>query len=75
MEVSVEGKVGLVTGASRGIGQATAAELAQSGAAGITITSRKPENIETAAAELIEAGVERDRSWRCRPGRFRGVGR
>ena len=50
----------LVTGASRGIGQATAAEFARSGAAGITITSRKPENIETAAAELIEAGVDEE---------------
>lgn len=61
MEVSVEGKVVLVTGASRGIGQATAFEFAMSGAEGITITSRKPENIETAAAELIAAGVDPDR--------------
>ncbi len=61
MDVSVEGKVVLVTGASRGIGQATALEFALSGAEGITITSRKPENIETAAAELIGAGVDPDR--------------
>jgi len=60
MDVSVEGKVVLVTGASRGIGQATAAEFARSGAAGITITSRKPENIETAAAELIASGVDEE---------------
>lgn len=61
MKVSVEGKVALVTGASRGIGQATALELGRSGASGITITSRKPENIEEAAAELAEAGVGADR--------------
>jgi NAD(P)-dependent dehydrogenase (short-subunit alcohol dehydrogenase family) len=61
MEVSVEGKVVIVTGASRGIGQATALEFARSGAEGVTITSRKPENIEAAAAELIDAGVAPDR--------------
>jgi NAD(P)-dependent dehydrogenase (short-subunit alcohol dehydrogenase family) len=61
MEVSVDGKVVIITGASRGIGQATALEVARSGAAGVVITSRKPENIEAAAAELIGAGVEADR--------------
>jgi NAD(P)-dependent dehydrogenase (short-subunit alcohol dehydrogenase family) len=58
MQVTVEGKVVLVTGASRGIGQATALEFASSGAEGVTITSRKPENIEAAAAELVDAGVD-----------------
>jgi NAD(P)-dependent dehydrogenase (short-subunit alcohol dehydrogenase family) len=61
MDVSVEGKVGLVTGGSRGIGLATALELARSGAAGVTITSRKQENIDAAAEELIAAGVDPDR--------------
>ena len=61
MDVSVEGKVALVTGASRGIGWATALELARSGATGLTITSRRPETIETAATELIGAGVDSDR--------------
>ncbi len=61
MQVSVEGKVALVTGGSRGIGLATALELASSGASGVTITSRKPENIEAAAEELVAAGVDRGR--------------
>lgn len=58
MDVSVEGKVALVTGASRGIGLATALEFARSGARGVVITSRKPENIEAAAAEMMEQGVD-----------------
>lgn len=61
MDVSVEGRVALVTGASRGIGLATALELARSGASGVTITSRKQENLDSAAAELKEAGVGADR--------------
>ncbi|MDX1467914.1 MAG: SDR family oxidoreductase [Acidimicrobiia bacterium] len=61
MKVSVEGKVAVVTGASRGIGLATALELANSGAFGVTITSRKKENVEAAAGELAEAGVDKER--------------
>ena len=61
MEVSVEGKVALVTGGSRGIGFATARELANSGAIGVAITSRKSENIEAAHTELVGAGVPADR--------------
>ena len=61
MEVSVEGKVVLVTGGSRGIGLATALELANSGALGVAITSRKKENIDAAASELAAAGVSPDR--------------
>ena len=61
MDSRVDGKVAVVTGASRGIGLATALELARSGAAGVVITSRKPENIEPARDELIAAGVSEDR--------------
>lgn len=63
MELSLTGKVAIVTGASRGIGQATALSLAMSDAAGVVITSRKAENLEYASAELVAAGVNEDRLW------------
>lgn len=61
MNVSVADRVALVTGASRGIGQATALELAKSGARGVVITSRKDENASQSRDELIEAGVDADK--------------
>jgi len=51
MDVSLDGKVALVTGASRGIGKAIAAELAASGAK-VMINSRKQEGLEAARAEM-----------------------
>ncbi|HEY7592345.1 MAG TPA: SDR family oxidoreductase [Actinophytocola sp.] len=51
MTPDFDGKVALVTGASRGIGHAIAAELARGGAA-VTISSRKPDMIDAAAEEL-----------------------
>lgn len=61
MEVSVDGKVVLVTGASRGIGQETALTLANSGARGVVITSRKQENVDRSKAELVEGGADPER--------------
>lgn len=46
----------LVTGASRGIGEAIAVGLAQRGAS-IAITGRKPETLEAAAAKLRATGA------------------
>jgi 3-oxoacyl-[acyl-carrier protein] reductase len=51
MDLGLEGRVALVTGASRGIGLGVARELAAEGAA-VAISSRSPERIESAAADV-----------------------
>ena len=56
MDLGLDGRVALVTGASRGIGRAIAAELAAEGAR-VAISSRSP---EAAAAELGVLGVPHD---------------
>ncbi|MFD6390516.1 SDR family oxidoreductase [Nocardia sp. NPDC060259] len=55
MTTDLLGRTALVTGASRGIGLATAAELMRRGA-NVLITARKPEPLEAAAIELRALG-------------------
>jgi len=51
MDIRLDGKVALVTGASRGIGKAIASRFAEAGA-NVMLSSRKPEALEKAAAEI-----------------------
>ncbi|MGA2037571.1 MAG: SDR family NAD(P)-dependent oxidoreductase, partial [Acidimicrobiales bacterium] len=60
MELRLEGKVALVTGASRGIGRAIATRLAEAGA-DVMISSRKSDALEEAAASM--AGLDGSVAW------------
>ncbi len=51
MKISLEGKVALVTGASKGIGRAIAGSMADAGAK-VMLSSRKQDQLEIAAAEI-----------------------
>lgn len=51
MEISLKGKVALVTGASRGIGKAIAKSFVEAGAQ-VMLTSRKEEALRAAASEM-----------------------
>lgn len=55
MNLSLENKVALVTGASRGIGRSIALAMAESGA-DLVIASRKIGDLETAASEIRKTG-------------------
>jgi len=52
---NLEGKVALITGASRGIGRSAALAFAQAGAA-VALTSRKQEDLDRVAEEIRAAG-------------------
>ena len=52
---SLEGKVAIVTGASRGIGRAISIGLAEHGA-DVVLAARKPEDLEDAAQEVKKTG-------------------
>src|SRR5258705_11394402 len=55
MKVRLDGKVGLVTGASKGIGLAIAQGFAAAGAS-VMISSRKADQLETAASTITPTG-------------------
>jgi NAD(P)-dependent dehydrogenase (short-subunit alcohol dehydrogenase family) len=65
-EFNLDGKVAVITGASRGIGLAAAKKLAECGAVCILV-SRKIESLESAAAEITEAG-HRAEAMACHTG-------
>jgi 3-oxoacyl-[acyl-carrier protein] reductase len=59
MDLGLEGRVALVTGASKGIGRAVATALAAEGAK-VALASRSRERIEAAAAEVGGTGFAHD---------------
>jgi 3-oxoacyl-[acyl-carrier protein] reductase len=59
MDLGIDGRVALVTGASQGIGRAIAAELAAEGAK-VAISSRSREKIDATAADIGATGFVLD---------------
>lgn len=58
MEVRVDNKILLVTGAAQGLGRAIALEAARSGAAGIVLTDRPTKRVDAVIAEIAKVGAK-----------------
>jgi NADP-dependent 3-hydroxy acid dehydrogenase YdfG len=58
MQVRVDDKVLLVTGAAQGVGRAVALQAARSGAAAIILTDRNTQRGEEVASEILKLGAK-----------------
>jgi NAD(P)-dependent dehydrogenase (short-subunit alcohol dehydrogenase family) len=58
MEVRVDDKILLVTGAAQGLGRAVALEAASSGAAAVVLTDRSIERGEAVTSEIVKLGAK-----------------
>jgi NAD(P)-dependent dehydrogenase (short-subunit alcohol dehydrogenase family) len=67
----ISGRIALVSGASRGIGEAIARLLAQHGAS-VIVSSRKQEDCEAVAASIREAGGKAE-AFPCHVGRMEDI--
>ena len=67
----LDGKIALVSGASRGIGEAIARLLAAHGAH-VIVSSRKAEDCQAVAASIVEAG-DKAEAFPCHVGRMEDI--